>query len=241
MPAISDIEGLPVVGSGGKRLGVVERVLFHPDEPRVVGLMVAVPPLLFLFDRKSRLVALHPGMLKECGEGGTVVYDRPRLPKTNEPTRDLGFTWDKTVIWRNMEVAVPGKGQVGTVSDVRFSRKTLKVLRIHLSAGTLSDLAVGRTEVPGDLVEGFDGAHVIVDRSFVELAPSGGLAAASGKGVAHAKIGAEKAADAAVAAGIAGLEVVERSFKSGWGSKAMKAARKARERAAEAMRADDDD
>jgi hypothetical protein len=180
-------------------------------------------------------------MLKECGEGGPVTFDRPRLPVRDEPVRDLGFSWDETVIWRNMEAAVESRGQVGYVSDVVFSRKTLNVLRIHLSEGTLSDLAVGRTDVPGELVEGFDGKHVVIAPAFLELSPTGGLAAASGKGAAHAKAGAEKAADAALAAGIAGLEAVERSFTEGFGRRAVTTMRKARRRAADAMRADDDE
>jgi hypothetical protein len=65
---------------------------------------------------------------------------------------------------------------------------------------------------------------------FANTAPSGGLAAASGKGAAYAKRGAEAAADATLAAGIVGLAAVERSFRGGFGKKAMKALRKARRR-----------
>lgn len=240
MPAISDTEGLAVVGSTGRRLGSVRHVVFHPREPRVVGLMVAVPPFLLFFERKPRLVRLRAPMLKSCGEGGPVTWGKPRLPRGDEPLRDQGFTWDDTVVWRGMDATVADDGKVGRVADVVYSRTTLKVLSVQLSEGSLSDIAVGRTEVPGELVEGFDGKGVVVSPAFVEIPPSGGFAAASGKGVAHAKAGAERAADAMVSAGIAGLEVVERSFTSGLGLKAMRAMRKAGKRAAEAIRPDDE-
>lgn len=235
MPALTDVEGLPVADPEGRELGGVEHVLFHPSEPRAVGLQVAIPPLLFLIDRKPRYLPLRPGMLAYCGEAKLVLWPEAKLPRRKAAEKELGYSFDETVIWRNMEVDLETGERVGLVGDVVFSRKTGKVLRMMLSEGSLSDIAVGQREIPGELVEGFLDGAVRIDPSFREYAASGGLAAASAKGIAYTRHGVDKAADATLAAGVAGLGAVERSFRTGIGAKAMRGLRRAGKRARKAI------
>lgn len=235
MPAITAVQGLPVVDPSGRRLGAVDHVLFHPREPRAVGLEVVPVPLLLIISRKPRYLALSPEMIAACGELGPIPWPAKRLPSRGAGEKTLGYSFDDTVMWRGMEVRLEDGRHVGFVSDAVFSRKSGRVLRMLLSEGSLADFAVGRTEVPGDVVVGFDGEAIVVREAFAELQSSGGLAAASGAGVAHAKHGVEQAADAVLAAGVVGLGAVERSFRSGYGRQAMRAIRKAGKRARRAI------
>jgi sporulation protein YlmC with PRC-barrel domain len=239
MPAISDVEGLEMVSSIGKVLGTVKHVLFHPTEPRAVGLIVVPRPFLFLFARKERLLLLRPEMLPPKG-GKEFSWRDKKLPLRDESTKGQGFTWEQTVIWRYMEVRLESGKRVGSVADVVFGRKKLGVLRLNLSGGSATDVAVGRTVVPGELVHGFDGTNVVIDDAFTTLNPTGGLAASSAKVVVRGRQGVDKAADAALAAGVVGLSAVERSFTKGWGAKAVKAVKRA-QKAAGKMGAPPDD
>lgn len=229
MPVITDVEGLPVGDPEGNELGVVSHVLFHPREPRAIALEVTPPKLAVVIERKPRFLPIRPDSFVTCGGSSFVEWDAKKLPSKGAVEKELGVSIDETVIWRNMQVRLAGGARAGYVADVLFSRKTGHVLKLLLSEGSVADFAVGRREVPGELVEGFDGEAVIIDKSFLVAAPSsGGLAAASGKSAAYAKQGAEKAADAVFAAGVVGLGMVEKSFRSGLGRKAMRSLRKAR-------------
>lgn len=240
MPAITDVEGLPVVDGEGDVKAVVRHVLFHPNEPQMVALEVIPSGERVMLDRRPRYLPFTPGMFAACGEQKVVLWDEPKLPKRSGVEKELGFSLDTTVIWHNMEVRLEDGARVGFVADVVFSRKSGNVLRLLLSEGSLADMAVGRREVPGDLVEGFDGQAVILDAAFRAVPASGGMAAASGKGAAYAKHGAERAADAVTAAGIVGLGAIERSFRSGLGRKAMRSIKKAGETARKAIDGDEE-
>jgi uncharacterized protein YrrD len=240
MPAISEVEGLKVESASGKRLGVVRRVLFHPSEPVAVGLMVARPAAAGLVDLKPRYIPISPELIASIESEGRVVWPSEKLPNVAASESEAGCAWDETVIWRNMPVRVKDDATLGVVEDVVFSRKTARVLKVVLSEGTVADMAVGRTTVPGELVVGFDGEAVVLETAYLDIPPSGGVAAVSGKGAAYAKIGAEKVADGIVTVGVLGLGAVEKSFRKGMGRKAMKAMRDARRRVDKALDAGDE-
>lgn len=220
----------------GNELGVVQHVLFHPREPRAVALQVIPPNLAVVIERKPRFLPIRPGMMAQCGDVPVVGWDDKRLPTKAAVEKEIGAAIDETVIWRNMQVRLSSGPLAGYVDDVVYSRKTGRVLRLRLSEGSLADFAVGKREVPGEMIEGFDGEAVTIDEAYRKAAPSsGGLAGVSGKGAAYAKHGAEKAADAALAAGIVGLGMVEKSFRAGLGRKALQGLRKAGKRARKAI------
>lgn len=241
MPAITDVERLPVVDAEGETKAVVRHVLFHPSEPRMVALEVVPAGERVKLDRRPRYLPFHEGMFGTCGETPVVILDEPKLPKRSAVEKELGFSLDESVIWHNMEVRLEDGTRVGFVDDVIFSRKSGRVLRLLLSEGSMSDMAVGQRLVPGELVQCFDGTGVVIDSSFRELVSSGGMAAASGKSAAYAKMGAERAADAVVAAGVVGLGALERSFRSGLGRKAIRGVKKAGKQVRKAIDGDDEE
>jgi sporulation protein YlmC with PRC-barrel domain len=157
MPAISDVEGLKVTGASGKRLGVVRRVLFHPSEPVTFspstsliagGLMVDRPAAVGMVDLKPRYIPISAEVLASIASEGHVVWSGEKLPGVAASEKEIGLSWDETVIWRNMPVRVRDGETLGVVGDVVISRKTARVLKVILSEGTIADVAVGRTTAP---------------------------------------------------------------------------------------------
>lgn len=242
MPAINDLTGRPVIGPKGRRRATVRHVLFHPNESRAVALEVQPVAFLYLVPRKPSYLPLTADMMAACGETREMPWPQKRLPKASSVEKEIGVRLAETVIWSGMDVCEGDDGRIGKVADVGFSRKSGRVLRLVLTeGGSLADLAVGRTEIPGEFVIGFSRGAVRVDPAFRHVSrASGGFAAASAKGSVYAKHGAEKAADAAFAAGVAGLEMVERSFRTGLGRKAMRGLKRAGDAARKAMDGDEE-
>jgi uncharacterized protein YrrD len=188
MPKISHMSGTPIRNLEYSRLGLIEHVLFAPGEPRVVGFEVERPALWGLVQRRSRFVALDeaaPSDDQDDFPGLVVPYKR--LPSVSASAKATGIDWDKTVIWRHMTVRTESGEDLGRVRDVVFGSKTGKVKKIHLTEGAATDAGVGRRDIAGSLVVGFDGEHVIVSDDASEKRTGGGVATAAGIGTAVAQ------------------------------------------------------
>lgn len=214
MARVCEIEGAAVVGPGDAGLGTVAHVLFHPSEPRVVGLMVEQPAYAYVVKRQPAYLGLAQFAL----EDGRVVFAGKKLPPFSKAIAALGADPDRTVIWAGMPVLGPDGDVVGHVVDVEFEPTGGAVCGAEVSGGATADVAHGRVAVPADAIEGFDGSAVRVTRSFGGFEVSGGLAKTAAAGAAVVSVRASdvagKAGDAVVgAAGAAGKAI--RSVKEG--------------------------
>lgn len=217
MPRISALLRVAVRGAGGRDLGRVNAVLFHPTEPRVVGVQVDPGAVLGVVDRKPFFAVL--------GDLG-VSDDALVLPSDKAPARTagekaLGFPWDESVIWRGMPVVSAGGDTVGTVHDAQFRRETGEVTMLVVSTGIVGDAAVGKLEVPGEMVQGFDGDAVRVLPGYNDIDARGGAAKAAASGIAAVKVRGGQVADGAMQVGVAAAGALGRSLKSGIGRKAI--------------------
>ena len=104
MRSLLDTERLVVYGDRSKdghrkRVGRVVEVVFAPDEPRVVGLLIERRNILFLFRRKEVILAL---------DRARVLSDRVEVDGDKawgkQAAKRLGVDWDKAVIWKGMPV-----------------------------------------------------------------------------------------------------------------------------------------
>lgn len=196
MPTITDMEGLPVTGAKDKHLGRVSHVLFHPTEPRAVGVEVVPPAIGIVIERPPRYFALDT--LVVGGQGIEVTAERPETDKA--AGKRLGFTWDDSVIWRFMPVVTASGEPLGVVHNVRFDATTGAVARMSVTRGATSDVAVGRQRLEAGAIIGFDRECECV-RVLDEAADtdtSGGLATPAGRAAAVAKIAAGEATKQAV-------------------------------------------
>jgi len=213
VPRVSAVEGATIVSSRGKLLGTVSEVLFHPSEPRAIGVSVTRPRMANVIARAPMYVPLTQLTPNDDG----FALDAKSLPSESDGARVLGYSWDVTVQWSGMPVRSADGGAVGAVDDVTFALKDGSLSMMRVSTGILGDVAVGRLEVPGELVEGFDGGAVIISARYADLQSSGGAAKAAAKGAAVAKDAGAKVAKQAYDAGMSAAIAVGKSFKSGTG------------------------
>lgn len=218
MPRISSITDRQVFAAAGKPLGTVSAVLFDRTEPRVVGIEVRPRALAYVVARRPRYVPI--------GDVELVGEDAVRLPGTRLPSDEagekvIGGSWHDTVIWRGMPVVSAEGESVGAVHDVLYSAQTTAVTRLIVSTGAFGDVALGRLEVGGEFVRGFDGERVVVKPGYRDIRATGGAAKAAATGVAAVKVRGERVATEAVKAGAAAAAAVGRSFKHGAGRRAI--------------------
>lgn len=247
MPLISDIRGMPVAGPKGRFLGTVTEVLFHPSEPRAVGLQVRPRALLGVLPRSLRYLPLG----RVAAWGNEAVASVGTLPSAREGEREIGAAWDRTVIWRRMPALTRSGAAAGRVADAGFTMRSGTVTRVLLSEGAVSDAALGLREVPGDLVAGFDpdapgGGAVRIDDAALTAPASGGSARAAGEAAGAATQAAAGAVREvgikAAAAGMAAAKMVSVS-KAGraTGRAARRAWKSVRATLAEALAPEDEE
>lgn len=215
---MSKIRDLPVFGVKGKYLGQITEVLFHASEPRMVGLQVERDYLLGLIKPKPRYVLLTD--IKLVRDEG-MLLSIPKLPGDDRGAKALGFSWEKSVIWRKMPVHSVSGDYVGLVKDVLYSAETGLVKKLIITTGMVGDAAVGRLELPGEVVRGFGGDSVIVLPEYADIAATGGAAKAMATGVTTIKTRTGQVADGFGQIGVAAVGAVGRSFRSGFGRKAI--------------------
>jgi PRC-barrel domain len=178
MVLASDIERRELTGAGGVALGTVTDVLFHPSEPRVVGVVVRPPAALAVAKRPDTYLPLSA---LTFGEAGTRC-DLEALPKGRKAAEGLGYDPDTTVIWMGMPVAGPDSEPVGVASNALFDESTGRVERLDVGAGIVSDVAHGRYLVPGTEVTGYRDGAVRITADVPDLQGSGGFAKTAADG-----------------------------------------------------------
>lgn len=228
----SSLADMPLVSQDDERLGTISEVLFHPLEPRVVGFSVCPPRLAGVVQRQERYVPLA---MCEPGSGSVTAAAR-RLPNAASSERAIGCSWDETVQWRGMPVAVASGGVVGSVSDVSFAWSTGAVESIQISTGVLGDAAVGKLSAPASAVIGYRDGAVRLACEYSDLQAEGGAAKAAAAGVTALKEKGAVAAKRAYDAGMSAAVGVARSMKHGKGRRMLDAVKKA---VSEAMREDE--
>lgn len=210
MLSIAELRGVEVRSPKRAVLGRVTGVLFHPSEPRVVGLEVAPPRLAGVVRRRVRYLPLSSVAVRE---GALATKDRS-LPSNAAGQRVLGYSWDHTVLWRGMPVRDSDGAAAGVVADATFDfQGVLDSLRV--STGIAGDVAVGKLAVPAADIEGFDGAAVVITARSRDLASDGGAAKAAAKATAVAKERGGVAAKAASDATVRAAGAIGRSIHSG--------------------------
>lgn len=234
MPDVQTVTGELVRGPKGKTFGSVTHVLFHPEEPRVVGFEVQPRPYLYVIPRRARFIALADVEVAKK----FLRLNSTRPASNMASAKKIGASWDATVIWAGMPVRSESGESAGCVRDVRFSKVDGRIKRVLLTGGLTADAAIGRQEVEGDQVQRFDGEYVVVDDEIHETEFSGGMARRAGTSVAVAKVTAEEVAKKTVAAGRAVARV---AGQSKLGKRAAGRLRVFGRAARDAMAADDED
>ena len=142
-----------VLDDRGKRVGVVEDVLFHPTEPCAIGYSVKPKRIGHVLKRPIRYLALDATDLTDEGE----VQATLRKDAWNKRAqKQFAFEWDDSVIWYGQHIHTRSGQHLGRLSDALFSLEDGSVGAIEVTDGSLSDVTLGKRTIPVHLIERFD-------------------------------------------------------------------------------------
>lgn len=210
---LSELEGTPVIDGRDRVVGKVARGVFHAEKPVFVGVEVRMRPWFYIIERPRRYVATSQASMKRSGVR-LVSAKRPEREGAHKRAED----WENAVVWVGQQVLTESGVDMGCVRDVELDGEG-RVMRVELTGGTTRDVAVGKREVAGEHVIGFDGNAVRVAEVARTCEFGGGLAAGAGRGAARARVTAGKAASAAtkgaIAASVAALRTAKRAQLGG--------------------------
>lgn len=164
MPSTDDAHKLHVYvrNSKGelKRFGRVRATVFHPNEPRVVGLVIKRPDALLMVKRKERFAAIDR---IEPVEGGISVIDAVDSWDT-EACKRLGVDYDACIIWEYMPVRTESGQEIGLVSNVVYSGDDYTIEHIDISTNSANRVLLGSSLIPREQIVGYrDGAIIVKD------------------------------------------------------------------------------
>ena len=180
----------------GKRIGRVRHFVFHPSEHRIIGFAVKRPDAALMFHRTDIFVALDGYQIVD----GVIMINDDSQSTGRAACKRLGVSWDDCVIWQGLPLMTATEDRLGYVGDVSFNAKTGEVVSLKVDKGASTDLLLGESELPADLIEGFKigigdnlskaseddffrGA-IVVSPEALSLERSGGLAEKAGAGAA---------------------------------------------------------
>lgn len=161
MEKYSEVVGLPVICiENGKKLGVVEDVIFSPKKKEVKG---------FILERKSCQVGKKVILVKDVhqlGKDAMVVNDCTcvndmRKAVVSEELKDKG-----TVI--GLRIYSRDGNDLGVAKDVLFDYKTGAIEGVEVSDGIIHDLIEGRFILPLFGKVEFSEENILVDKEAIE-------------------------------------------------------------------------
>ena len=207
MPTLRGLKGMTVTDAKGATLGTVTHVLCDPERAVVVGFEVQPPNVVYVVSRKPRYLALAGAKV----QADSIEFEDPKNWGGERAEKQLGFEWDRTVIWTGMPLAPVDGEPIGVVRDASFDASTGSIGRILVTDGLTSDLAVGTREFEGEYVDRFDGAVIRVSSAAEEAEFSGGAARAAGTTAAVAKVVVSDAAKRAAELGGSAVKAAAKS------------------------------
>jgi uncharacterized protein YrrD len=141
-----------ILNQNGKRIGVVDDVLFHPTEPRAVGYSVTRDRLGHVIKRSDKYLALDSTELTCDGEIAAIEKDA----WDSRAEKQMDFEWDDSVIWYGQHIHTRSGQHLGRISDALFSLEDGSVGAIEVTDGTISDVTLGKRTIPVGMIERFD-------------------------------------------------------------------------------------
>ncbi len=180
-----------IAGKNGrlKKFGKIRNFVFHPSQPRAVGVIVKRPDAALMVKRKDHLVALDR---LEPVEGGLCVVDKPDS-WDKAACKRLGIDFDQCIIWSGMPVRTTSGKELGIIGDISLLDESFEIDHIDISSGSVNRAVLGSSNIPAARIRGYKGGAIIVEDEMEQLEESGGAAAKAGVAWAKTKHSASKA------------------------------------------------
>lgn len=161
MERYSEVLGLPVISmDGGKKMGIVEDIIFNPDSREVKALLLR---------KKGYEICKKAVLVKDVlkiGRDAVIIRENSSVCKVNqnavkEEIKDQGEVKGLRIYTGNGE-------DLGVVKDVLFDYRTGVMEGLELSDGLLQDLLTGRVILPLFGKVEFGKENIVVDKEAVE-------------------------------------------------------------------------
>lgn len=152
------IIGLPVIcQQTGKRLGLVEDILYEPEDMQIKGIIVAS------MGYRSKMFSIDFDKIQAFGEVSVMVGDDCE-EKTN-------YKGQKYPVGRTI---IRDDGQeLGSISNVIFNPDDGHIEGYEISKGVIDDLVVGRSILSGDFMPHLDKDMIVIPaEQNIELKPN---------------------------------------------------------------------
>lgn len=134
-----------------KKVGRIRAFVFHPKEPRCVGLLIKRPDVALMFHRKPLFVAFNGFHIQD----GDIVLNSDPTAKDKGACKALGIDLDECVVWVGLPAITQDGANLGYVDDVAFDAETGRVLRITLTQGATAKALLGQRMLTPDQICGF--------------------------------------------------------------------------------------
>lgn len=163
----SEVVGLPVIcADSGKKIGVVEDIIFCPSEKRVNA---------FMLERTGYQIGRKVVLMKDVlnlGRDALIVNDDLCVT----PLHTVKYTdeFRNKADVKGLRIYTRSGEDLGIVKDVLFDFKTGIIEGVEVSDGILNDLLQGRNVLPLFGKVEFNDKNILVDREAVEEMTSTG-------------------------------------------------------------------
>lgn len=163
-----------------KKFGKVRNVVFYPDKPRAVGVIVKRPDLLWMIKRKDRFAAIDKVSLLE--DGNIIVDLMDSDAWDNRACKRLGVDFDECIIWDNMAVRNMQGQELGLISNIEID-DDCKIACVDISSGGAERALLGAANIDASKLKGYDAnaQAIIADIQPEEVEVSGGVAGKAGE------------------------------------------------------------
>lgn len=197
-----------VVDQTGNDIGVIDDVLFHPVEPFAVGFSVKPKRVGGIIPLPTRYLTFSMTEFDDEGNlrikldvsgdvGQATIKRESKAAWGAKAERKTGILWDDTVIYYGQDVVTEEGIRLGKISDARFDPETGSIVGMQVSDGPTSDLTLGKRDLQGEWVRGFNASlfAVTVDAQAGQVKYDGGAAQAAGQAAATAEKFANEVAE----------------------------------------------
>lgn len=172
-----------------KKYGKIRSFVFHPSQPRAIGVVIKRPDAALMVKRKDHFVALDR---LEPVEGGLRVVDSSDSWDL-AACRRLDVDFDQCIIWSGMPVRTKGGKELGVISDIALHDESFEIDHISISNGSVNHVVLGSLDIPAERIYGYSKGAIVVEDKMENLEESGGAAAKAGVAWAKTKQSASKA------------------------------------------------
>lgn len=163
-----------------KKYGKVRNVVFYPNKPRAVGIIVKRPDLLWMIKRKDRFAAVDKVSFLE--DGNILVDMMDNDAWDTRACKRLGVDFDECIIWDNMAVCNAQGQKLGIISNIELD-DDCKIIRVDISGGGAERALLGAANIDASKLKGYDASigAIIADTQAEEIEVSGGVAGKAGE------------------------------------------------------------